>query len=63
MAALRDFWLRNRAKQVINAVPLELRNCRTFLREMNAGIWEFIGECYLYEMMDGQGLSSVNNSL
>lgn len=30
MAALRDFWLRNRAKQVINAVPLELRNWRTF---------------------------------
>jgi hypothetical protein len=30
---------------------------------MNAGIWEFIGECYLYEMMDGQVLSGVDNSL
>lgn len=30
---------------------------------MYAGTWEFIGECYLYEMMDGQALSGVDNSL
>jgi hypothetical protein len=33
------------------------------LRDVNAGIWEFIGECYLHEMMDGQALARVDNSL
>jgi hypothetical protein len=33
------------------------------LREVNVGIWEFIGECYLHEMMDGQALARVDNSL
>jgi hypothetical protein len=33
------------------------------LREVNSGIWEFIGECYLHEMMDGQALARVDNFL
>ena len=33
------------------------------LWEVNTGIWEFIGECYLHEMMDGQALARVDNSL
>ena len=33
------------------------------LQEVNAGIWEFIREYYLYEIMDRLALTRVNNSL